>query len=177
MGLVFLLGGASVSCKNDGSTLVDEYVALYARLGQFYCECAVAAQGGAPSECSSEGYYGLNPEYESCLEGVIERSPTASETFECELAIAKSYVDCLIAVGCDEDLPDFVCDDGIEFPGDYQCDGDLDCAGGEDEAECESATGSVACEYQYTVGVDACPQFSEADEDAFDACVPDDYYY
>ena len=70
-----------------------------------------------------------------------------------------------------------MCDDGIEFPGDYQCDGDSDCAGGEDEVECESATGSVACEYQYTVGADACPQYTAEDEDAFSACVPDDYYY
>ena len=61
---------------------------------------------------------------------------TAYDDNNCEMLIAEDYLN-RIGVACFGEAEDFICDDGNAISGDYVCDGDADCEGGEDEESCE----------------------------------------
>ena len=67
---------------------------------------------------------------ESCLDGFETSSGS------CEMNFSAEYQS-RIGVACFGEEPDFDCMDGTGVPGDYVCDGDMDCSNGADEANCE----------------------------------------
>jgi hypothetical protein len=65
---------------------------------------------------------------------------TIQEGQQVEARLTAESYDCVGGVGDDDDDDDddddFICDDGEAIPAEWECDGETDCANGEDEANC-----------------------------------------
>ena len=67
--------------------------------------------------------------WNSCLQGFDSQAEV------CDMMKDQAYEQ-KIEEKCFGVLPPYVCDDGEAIEGDYVCDGDNDCAAGEDESDC-----------------------------------------
>jgi hypothetical protein len=99
---------------------------------EYECACFQDSYWESTEECLDElqEYSGELDEYFACIDELLARNDDARRVLACQLDVAYDYLDCTVAQGCPEQ---FVCDDGHSIPESWVCDGDLDCAGGEDE--------------------------------------------
>lgn len=72
---------------------------------------------------------------DACDEQQFEDCLDLSDGSSCEMLIEGEYLQ-RIGVACFGEAEDYICEDGNPIPGDYVCDGEPDCTGGEDEADC-----------------------------------------
>ena len=68
--------------------------------------------------------------WNSCLQGFDDRAEV------CDMMRDEAHAQ-KINEACYGELPPYVCEDGQPIEGEYVCDGENDCAGGEDERDCE----------------------------------------
>ena len=96
-------------------------------------ESYVACLNGASAEavmCMSAIMACGDEVWKGCLQGFDDRVDV------CDMMKDQSY-DQRIGEVCFGALPPYVCDDGESLEEDLVCDGNNDCAGGEDESDCD----------------------------------------
>jgi hypothetical protein len=134
---------ALVSCSSkidgpDRKSGIEGLIDAETKLLEFECECWGDEDFGSTQACLDEvgDYFESDQEYLECLERVLATDAQARQVFECYVDTMYDYLECLGEEGCPEQ---FTCNDGSTIPSEWVCDGDQDCAAGEDEAgDCDT---------------------------------------
>jgi hypothetical protein len=91
------------------------------------------------------------------MDRVIADYEEIQEAYRCADSVLEAFIECRYEDGCPldpRDTGDFICGDGEEIPGSWECDGFADCQDASDEQECDALD---PCDSNGTsLAIDAC---------------------
>jgi len=204
LGLSLLIALGLTACEpNGGNRIVRQsggagFIDAQETMVQFECSCVGELEGLTSEEACFDDYTAELEEADAigeCIDRALADHPSSVDPFECMLGAQYDMLECAIEVGCNT----FTCDDGTAVHDTWVCDGEADCAGGEDELQscpaphqCDGGEVSAAwicdgyedcadgsdepadcqldCIDEAFLAFDACPEPSEAFMEQIDDC-------
>ncbi len=207
LGLSLLVALGLAACEpNGGNRIVRQsggagFVDAQETMVQFECSCVGELEGLESEEACFDDYTTSLEEADAigeCIDRALADHPGSVSPFECMLSAQYDMVECAMETGCNT----FTCDDGTAVHDAWVCDGEADCAGGEDEQQscpaphqcdggemisaawvcdgyedCEDGSDEPAdcqldCVDEAFLAFDDCPLPSEAFMEQIDECFP-----
>ena len=159
-------GASVVACESDGDSPTGGgagYIDASRRAIEAECACL----GEDVEEACLEETDFFDDASADCIDDAVRGDSEGRKAFDCLVDATVDFANCLEGQSCADQ---FECEDGTAIPGSWECDGEPDCAGAEDEPDgCDPG-----CSGRYLERLEGCGDLPESTEEALDECFPDE---